>query len=67
MMGYLIARKNHNKHTDSETTVYYKHFDGYRGVDCTKARAPRFEKEQADKIVRQLQALDNRGWHTVEE
>ena len=61
-MQYLIAMRN-----DSDKLVYYKHFDGRKGCACGKSQAPRFPKVTADAIVGQLAALDNRGWHVVED
>lgn len=60
---YLVRRRN-----DSCRLVYYSHFDGRYGIPSkTKQEAPRFEKEMADKIVFQLERLDNREWHAFEE
>ena len=62
MSQYLISRKN-----DNDRTTYYKSFDGRKGVSCAKSQAPRFDKEMADRICRQLAATDNRGWNVVED
>lgn len=63
MSLYLVRRRD-----DSERLHYYSHFDTRHGIPSpTKKDAPRFDKEMAERIVRQLVALDNREWEIFED
>lgn len=61
---YLIGYR------DSDRRIrYYAGVSGLTGraVCCPKKEAPRFDSDTVGVILRQLPAIDNRGWQMVED
>ena len=67
-MNYLIRGTATNKNGRGRT-VYYAGVDGKKGraFFAPKINAPRFDKEMADKILSQLEHIDNLGWIAEED
>lgn len=61
---FVIRRENENG-----MKQYYKYFNSSsgRGIAGSKQKAAKFDEQQAAAVMRQLAALDNRGWEAVND